>query len=149
MISASHNPHQDNGIKLFGPEGFKLSDEMEVEIERMVHEGVEPAQPENIGRARRIDDGLYRYMDRVKGSLPREMSLKGLRIVIDCANGAAYKAAPEVLWELGAEVIRIGVDPNGTNINLAADRRRPRPRQRRFANTAQISVSALMATPIG
>ena len=117
MISASHNPHYDNGIKFFGPEGFKLSDEAETEIEQMVRDGVASAKPENIGRARRIDDGLYRYMDRAKNSLPRGMDLKGLRIVMDCANGAAYRAAPEVLWELGAEVIRIGVEPNGTNIN--------------------------------
>jgi len=117
MISASHNPHFDNGIKFFGPEGFKLSDRAEAEIEQMVQGGVQAARPENIGRARRIDDGLYRYMDRAKNSLPRGMDLKGLRIVVDCANGAAYRAAPEVLWELGAEVIRLGVNPDGTNIN--------------------------------
>jgi phosphoglucosamine mutase len=117
MISASHNPHQDNGIKFFGPEGFKLSDAMEADIEELVHAGVQPAKPENIGRARRVDDGLYRYIDRVKGCFPRDLSLAGLRIVIDCANGAAYRAAPEVLWELGAEVIKIGVSPDGQNIN--------------------------------
>jgi len=117
MISASHNGFQDNGIKFFGPDGFKLSDADEAEIERLVAEGVDPARPENIGRARRIDDGLYRYMDRVKSVLSKDRSLEGLRIVLDCANGAAYRAAPEILWELGAEVIKIGVSPDGVNIN--------------------------------
>ena len=117
MISASHNPHADNGIKFFGPDGFKLSDEAEAEIEAMVESGVEPVQAENIGRARRIDDGQFRYIERVKASLPAGQTLAGLKVVIDCANGAAYKTAPEVLWELGAEVIRIGVSPNGKNIN--------------------------------
>jgi phosphoglucosamine mutase len=117
MISASHNPHHDNGIKFFGPDGFKLSDEAEAEIEAMTLAGVEPAQTENIGRTKRIDDGRFRYMERVKGTLPSGMRLDGLKVVIDCANGAAYKAAPEVLWELGAEVIPVGVSPNGTNIN--------------------------------
>lgn len=117
MISASHNGYRDNGIKFFGPDGFKLSDADEREIERLVAEGVSPAKPDNIGRARRIDDGLFRYMDRVKSGLGKDRSLEGLRVVIDCANGAGYRAAPEVLWELGAEVIKIGVDPNGRNIN--------------------------------
>ncbi|WP_417270285.1 phosphoglucosamine mutase [Celeribacter sp.] len=117
MISASHNPAEDNGIKFFGPDGFKLSDEAEMEIERMLIEGVEPAQARNIGRAKRIDDGRFRYNERIKGTLPRGMSLQGLKVVIDCANGAAYRTAPEVLWELGAEVIPIGVTPNGLNIN--------------------------------
>ncbi len=117
MISASHNPHQDNGIKFFGPDGFKLSDEAEAEIEALIMNDIEPAQAMNIGRAKRIDDGRFRYAERVKSTLPAGMSLKGLKVVIDCANGAAYKAAPEVLWELGATVIPIGVDPNGYNIN--------------------------------
>jgi phosphoglucosamine mutase len=117
MISASHNPHQDNGIKFFGPDGFKLSDAAEAEIEAMVEGEVAPAKPENIGRAKRIEDGRGRYQEFVKTSFPNGLRLDGLKVVIDCANGAAYKAAPEVLWELGAEVIPIGVSPNGTNIN--------------------------------
>jgi len=117
MISASHNPHADNGIKFFGPDGFKLSDEAEAEIERLVNEGVTPVQAENIGRAKRIDDGRFRYSERVKATLPAGQSLSGLKVVIDCANGAAHRTAPEVLWELGAEVIAIGVSPDGFNIN--------------------------------
>jgi phosphoglucosamine mutase len=117
MISASHNPHQDNGIKFFGPDGFKLSDAAEAEIEAMVEGEVTPAKPENIGRAKRIEDGRGRYQEFVKTSFPTGLRLDGLKVVIDCANGAAYRAAPEVLWELGAEVIPVGVAPNGTNIN--------------------------------
>jgi phosphoglucosamine mutase len=117
MISASHNPHQDNGIKFFGPDGFKLSDAAEAEIEAMVEGEVTPAKPENIGRAKRIEDGRGRYQEFVKTSFPNGLRLDGLKVVIDCANGAAYKCAPEVLWELGAEVIPVGVSPNGTNIN--------------------------------
>ncbi|TCL08631.1 phosphoglucosamine mutase [Shimia isoporae] len=117
MISASHNPAEDNGIKFFGPDGFKLSDEAELEIERLIESGVEPAQAANIGRATRIDDGRFRYIERVKSSLPRALPLSGVKVVVDCANGAAYRAAPEALWELGAEVIPVGVFPNGLNIN--------------------------------
>ncbi|PTE16024.1 phosphoglucosamine mutase [Pseudogemmobacter blasticus] len=117
MISASHNPHQDNGIKFFGPDGFKLSDEAEAEIEAILEGEVRLAQAENIGRARRIEDGRGRYQEFVKTSFPAGLRLDGLKVVVDCANGAAYKAAPEVLWELGAEVIALGVSPNGTNIN--------------------------------
>ncbi|MFC3086336.1 phosphoglucosamine mutase [Tabrizicola soli] len=117
MISASHNPHQDNGIKFFGPDGFKLSDAAETEIEAMVAGEILPARPENIGRAKRIEDGRGRYQEFVKTSFPHGLRLDGLKVVIDCANGAAYRAAPEVLWELGAEVIPVGVAPNGTNIN--------------------------------
>ncbi len=117
MISASHNPHQDNGIKFFGPDGFKLSDAAEAEIEAMLDEEIVLAKPENIGRAKRIEDGRGRYQEFVKTSFPAGVRLDGLKVVIDCANGAAYKAAPEVLWELGAEVIAVGVTPNGTNIN--------------------------------
>lgn len=117
MISASHNPHQDNGIKFFGPDGFKLSDAAEAEIEAMVEGEIQPAKPENIGRAKRIEDGRGRYQEFVKTSFPHGLRLDGLKVVIDCANGAAYRAAPEVLWELGAEVIPVGVAPNGTNIN--------------------------------
>jgi len=125
MISASHNPHHDNGIKFFGPDGFKLSDEAEEEIERLIDAGLEPAKPENIGRAKRIDDGRYRYIERVKSSFPYGMSLNGLKVVIDCANGAAYRAAPEVLWELGAEVIPVGTSPNGKNINEGCGSTKP------------------------
>jgi len=117
MISASHNPAADNGIKFFGPDGFKLSDADEAEIEALIETGVEPAQADNIGRAKRIDDGRFRYQERVKSTFPAGMRLDGLKVVLDCANGAAYKAAPEVLWELGAEVIPLGVAPNGSNIN--------------------------------
>ena len=117
MISASHNPHHDNGIKFFGPDGFKLSDEAEAEIEAILDGEIAPAQPQNIGRARRIEDGRGRYQEFVKTTFPAGLRLDGLKVVIDCANGAAYKAAPEVLWELGAEVIPVGVSPNGTNIN--------------------------------
>jgi phosphoglucosamine mutase len=117
MISASHNPHHDNGIKFFGPDGFKLSDEAEIEIEAMVAGEITPAQPQNIGRAKRIDDALGRYVEYAKTTFPAGLRLDGLKVVVDCANGAAYKAAPDVLWELGAEVIKVGVAPNGTNIN--------------------------------
>ena len=117
MISASHNPHQDNGIKFFGPDGFKLSDEAEAEIEAIVAGDITPAEPSLIGRARRIEDGRGRYQEFVKTTFPAGLRLDGLKVVIDCAHGAAYKAAPEVLWELGAEVIAVGVSPNGTNIN--------------------------------
>ena len=117
MISASHNPPEDNGIKFFGPDGFKLSDEVEIEIEALIEAGVEPAQAANIGRAKRIDDARYRYGERVKSSLPRNIRLNGVKVVVDCANGAAYRAAPDILWELGAEVIPLGVSPDGTNIN--------------------------------
>ncbi|MGY3436379.1 MULTISPECIES: phosphoglucosamine mutase [unclassified Marinovum] len=117
MISASHNPAEDNGIKFFGPDGFKLSDEAEAEIEKLIEAGVEPASAGNIGKAKRIDDGRFRYQERVKSTFPTGMSLDGMKVVIDCANGAAYRAAPEVLWELGAEVIPVGVSPDGFNIN--------------------------------
>ncbi len=117
MISASHNPHYDNGIKFFGPDGYKLSDEAEMEIEALLEGEITPAQPQNIGRAKRIDDAIGRYVERAKASFPAGLRLDGLKVVVDCANGAAYKAAPEVLWELGADVVRVGVSPNGFNIN--------------------------------
>jgi phosphoglucosamine mutase len=117
MISASHNPYQDNGIKFFGPDGFKLSDEAEAEIEALVASDVTLADPDDIGRAKRIEDGRGRYQEFAKTTFPSGLRLDGLKVVIDCANGAAYKAAPEVLWELGADVIPIGVSPNGRNIN--------------------------------
>lgn len=118
MISASHNPARDNGIKFFGPDGFKLSDEAEAEIERILAGDIQLAQPQNIGRAKRIDDGRGRYVEYAKTTFPARGQLSNLKVVIDCANGAAYRAAPEVLWELGAEVIPVGVTPNGHNINL-------------------------------
>ncbi|QBY00927.1 phosphoglucosamine mutase [Rhodophyticola sp. CCM32] len=117
MISASHNPATDNGIKLFGPDGYKLSDEAEAEIEALLGGDIHPAKAENIGRAKRIDDGRFRYMERVKSTFPTGLRLDGLKVVVDCANGAAYRAAPEVLWELGADVVAIGVSPDGHNIN--------------------------------
>ena len=117
MISASHNSYLDNGIKFFGPEGFKLSDKVELEIEKLLDDEIEYAASENIGMAKRIDDALGRYMEFAKSAFPRKKLLNGLKVVVDCANGAAYKAAPIVLWELGAEVISIGVNPDGYNIN--------------------------------
>jgi phosphoglucosamine mutase len=117
MISASHNSYLDNGIKFFGPEGFKLSDKVELEIEKLLDDEIEYAASENIGMAKRIDDALGRYMEFAKSAFPRKKLLNGLKVVVDCANGAAYKAAPVVLWELGAEVISIGVNPDGYNIN--------------------------------
>ncbi|WP_179506000.1 MULTISPECIES: phosphoglucosamine mutase [unclassified Sphingomonas] len=118
MISASHNPFEDNGIKLFGPDGFKLSDEDELAIEALLEEDLGLAPATDVGRARRIEDARGRYIHAVKASLPHNLRLDGLRIVVDCANGAAYTVAPSALWELGAEVIAIGVEPNGKNINL-------------------------------
>jgi len=117
MISASHNPAKDNGIKFFGPDGFKLSDEAELEIETLVAGEIRPAQPMNIGRAKRIEDGLGRYVEYAKTTFPARDRLSGLKVVVDCAHGAAYKAAPQVLWELGCEVIEVGTSPNGLNIN--------------------------------
>jgi phosphoglucosamine mutase len=117
MISASHNPFEDNGIKLFGPDGFKLSDEDELAIEAMLGTTQQLAPAPDIGRARRIDDARGRYIHAVKASLPDDVRLDGLKIVVDCAHGAAYQVAPSAIWELGAEVIAIGVGPNGKNIN--------------------------------
>ena len=119
MISASHNNYADNGIKLFGPDGYKLSDDQELKIEALMDEGLQEglAPPRGLGRVKRIDDAQARYVEIVKATFPRQLSLAGLRIVIDCANGAAYKVAPVTLYELGAEVIPLGVDPDGTNIN--------------------------------
>ena len=119
MISASHNPFADNGIKLFGPDGYKLSDEKEAEIEALMGGDMNGhlAAPEKIGRATRIDSARERYIEFAKRTLPKNLRFDGLRCVIDCANGAGYKVAPEALWELGADVVKIGVDPNGLNIN--------------------------------
>jgi phosphoglucosamine mutase len=125
MISASHNPFEDNGIKFFGPDGFKLSDAEEEAIEALLASPPELAEPSGIGRATRIDDGRGRYMEFVKTTFPRGQRLDGLKIVVDCAHGAAYRTAPEVLWELGAEIVPIGVEPDGFNINRDCGSTRP------------------------
>jgi phosphoglucosamine mutase len=117
MISASHNPFADNGIKLFGPDGYKLSDDDEREIESRLEQQPKLVSPDSIGRARRIDDARGRYIHHVKSTFPDRLRLDGLKIAIDCANGAAYHVAPEALWELGADVVPLGVDPDGLNIN--------------------------------
>jgi phosphoglucosamine mutase len=117
MISASHNPFADNGIKLFGPDGYKLSDEVEAEIERKMERAPKLAKSEMIGRARRIEDARGRYVQFAKDTFPEHLRLDGLKVVVDCANGGAYHVAPEALWELGAEVVPLGVTPNGLNIN--------------------------------
>ncbi len=117
MISASHNPYQDNGIKLFGPDGFKLSDQTEAEIEALLESDAELVEPERIGRARRIEDARGRYIHAVKQSIASDTRFDGLKVVVDCANGAAYQVAPSAIWELGADVVTLGVEPNGTNIN--------------------------------
>ena len=119
MISASHNPYDDNGIKLFAPDGYKLSDEVELEIEALLDADLGPklADSPALGRAKRIEGAQARYIEFAKRTLTRAVSFEGLRVVVDCANGAAYKVAPEALWELGAEVIALGVEPNGVNIN--------------------------------
>ena len=117
MISASHNPYQDNGIKLFGPDGFKLSDEDELAIEAAILADQELVDASKVGRARRIDDARGRYIHAVKQSVSNDVRFDGLKVVVDCANGAAYQVAPSVIWELGAKVITLGVTPNGTNIN--------------------------------
>ncbi len=131
MVSASHNPYEDNGIKLFGPDGYKLSDEVEAAIEARVNgsptENLVPAA--QLGRARRLDDAAGRYIEAVKATFPRGLRLEGLRIVVDCANGAAYKVAPTVLWELGAEVIPVAVAPDGFNINRDCGATHPRRMQ--------------------
>jgi len=119
MISASHNPYEDNGIKLFGPDGLKLTDEQEAAIEALMDGdlGAALVGPDRLGRASRLEDAPGRYIEAAKSSFPRGLTLEGLRIVVDCAHGAAYKVAPTVLWELGAEVVPIGVAPDGFNIN--------------------------------
>ena len=119
MISASHNPYQDNGIKLFGPDGYKLSDDIEKEIEGRMDNGYADhlVASEKLGRAQRLENAVGRYIEFAKNTFPKNARLDGLKIVVDCANGAAYRVAPNVLWELGAEVVPVGVSPNGTNIN--------------------------------
>lgn len=135
MISASHNPASDNGIKFFGPNGFKLSDDAEAAITALLETGVAPAAPENIGRARRFEDARGRYVEYAKTTFPSGLRLDGLRVVVDCANGAAYKTAPAVLWELGAEVVAIGVEPNGTNINAECGSTHPEAAARKVLET--------------
>jgi phosphoglucosamine mutase len=119
MISASHNPYDDNGIKLFGPDGYKLSDEVENEIEQLLETNLSKrlAKSPDLGRAKRIDGVQDRYVEFAKRTLPKQLEFDGLRVVVDCANGAAYRVAPAALWELGAEVFSLGVDPDGFNIN--------------------------------
>ena len=129
MISASHNPFADNGIKLFGPDGYKLSDEVEAEIERKMECAPKLAKSEMIGRARRIEDARGRYVQFAKDTFPEHLRLDGLKVVLDCANGAAYHVAPDALWELGAEVIPLGVTPNGLNINDRCGSTHPGPMQ--------------------
>ena len=131
MISASHNPFSDNGIKLFGPDGFKLSDEAERAIERRLDKEPKLAKPELIGRAVRIDDARGRYIHFAKSTFPEQLRLDGLKIVIDCANGAAYHVAPEALWELGADVIAMATSPDGTNINDGCGSTHPQALQAR------------------
>ncbi len=128
MISASHNSYTDNGIKLFGPDGYKLSDEIELDIEGLMDEGLQEglAEPADLGRVQRIDDAQARYVEIVKSTFPRRLSLNGLRVVVDCANGAAYKVAPTALYELGAEVKEVGVSPNGLNINAECGSTHPK-----------------------
>lgn len=151
MISASHNPFRDNGIKLFGPDGYKLSDDIEQKIEELIDQDMsgQLAKPEDIGRAKRVDGDIYRYIEQAKRTLPRDVTLKGLRIAIDCANGAAYKVAPLALWELGAEVVSIGTEPNGVNINLECGSTHPEACRRRFTRCGRISASRSTATPTG
>jgi phosphoglucosamine mutase len=125
MISASHNPFADNGIKLFGPDGYKLSDKTETSIEQKMEKGVKLVAADKIGRARRIDDARGRYIHHVKSTFPERLRLDGLKIVVDCANGAAYHVAPEALWELGADVVPLGVNPDGLNINAGCGSTQP------------------------
>jgi phosphoglucosamine mutase len=133
MISASHNPFYDNGIKLFGPDGYKLSDEIEMEIEDLLDKDItaQLAKSAEIGRAKRIDGVHDRYIEHAKRTLPRDVTLKGLRVAIDCANGAAYRVAPAALWELGADVVTIGNEPDGLNINLECGSTHPDALQRK------------------
>ena len=142
MISASHNPFEDNGIKLFGPDGYKLSDKDEQAIERRLEEAPKLAKPDLIGRAKRIDDARGRYVHHAKATFPERLRLDGLKVVLDCANGAAYQVAPDALWELGAEVIAIGVSPNGTNINAECGSTHPEAlRERVLAEGADIGLA--------
>ena len=149
MISASHNPYQDNGIKLFGPDGFKLSDEDELAIEAMLGQELALAPPAEICRARRIEDASGRYIHAVKASLPDDVRLDGLKIAVDCANGAAYQVAPSVIWELGAEVSVWAFRPMASTSTTSADRRTSRCLRKRSWPAAPMSGSRSMAMPIG
>jgi len=142
MISASHNPYEDNGIKLFGPDGYKLSDADELSIEALIDSLPNLAQPNRIGRARRVEDARGRYIHFAKACFPEELRLDGLKIVIDCAHGAAYNVAPKALWELGADIIPLGVTPDGTNINAACGSTAPQLLQETVvASGADIGVA--------
>ena len=142
MISASHNPFHDNGIKLFGPDGYKLSDADEAAIEALLEEDIPLAEPRAIGRARRIDDAQGRYIHFAKASFPEALRLDGLKIVIDCAHGAAYKVAPAALWELGGDVIAIGVTPDGFNVNDKVGSTHPKALQLKVIETgADIGIA--------
>ena len=142
MVSASHNPFHDNGIKLFGPDGYKLSDADEVEIEGLLDVAPVLAAPASIGRARRIDDAQGRYIHSAKSTFPLALRLDGLKVVIDCAHGAAYKVAPLALWELGADVVAIGVDPDGFNVNADIGSTHPQAMQERVvASGADIGIA--------
>ena len=142
MISASHNPYQDNGIKLFGPDGYKLSDDDEAAIEAALERPAGLAEAEAIGRARRVEDARGRYIHAVKATFPEALRLDRLRVVIDCANGAAYTVAPSALWELGADVIAIGVAPDGTNVNDKCGSTAPATLQRKVLETrADIGIA--------
>jgi phosphoglucosamine mutase len=142
MISASHNPYQDNGIKLFGPDGYKLSDADEAAIEAMLDEPPRLAPAESIGRAQRIEDARGRYIHAVKSSFPEHLRLDGLRIVVDCAHGAAYVVAPMALWELGADLITIGNKPDGTNVNDGVGSTAPEALQKKVLETrADIGIA--------
>ena len=142
MISASHNPFHDNGIKLFGPDGYKLSDDDEAAIEAMLEEEIPLAEPRAIGRARRIDDAQGRYIHFAKASFPEHLRLDGVKIVIDCAHGAAYKVAPAALWELGGDVIAIGVTPDGFNVNDKVGSTHPKALQLKVLETgADIGIA--------
>jgi phosphoglucosamine mutase len=142
MLSASHNPYQDNGIKLFGPDGYKLTDEQELAIEALVDGEVPLADGTAIGRARRIDDARGRYIHAVKSSFPDRLRLDGLKVVLDCAHGAAYRVAPEALWELGAELVTIGASPDGFNINADVGSTHPQALAAKVLETgAQIGLA--------
>ena len=142
MVSASHNPFFDNGIKLFGPDGYKLSDADELEIEALLDVAPVLAAPAAIGRARRIDDAQGRYIHSAKATFPLALRLDGLKVVIDCAHGAAYKVAPMALWELGADVVAIGVDPDGFNVNAEIGSTHPQALQERVvASGADIGIA--------
>ena len=142
MISASHNPYRDNGIKLFGPDGYKLSDAGEMAIERRLEKEPKLARPEDIGRAKRIDDASGRYVHFAKSTFPERLRLDGVKVVIDCANGAAYNVAPQALWELGADVVALGVSPNGVNINDGCGSTAPQVIQDRVvAEGAQLGLA--------